>query len=187
MSDFNSVMLIAENKIKLDAVHLYHFKLPAEFVETPGERQISVCLVYDPPIRRNRIDYMGINFEFHLFDNSEVMEIIAGYKSIKIDPDLEEIVPEQLNVKQIKLSPGTRTRKLGLHQKGIKIFHAKPRMDVSKPLILAIVSQNRWVIDPDYLQNYAVIVTIIHQAKIDLYNQIKEQIELEQRVRIRTC
>ncbi|GAI06756.1 unnamed protein product, partial [marine sediment metagenome] len=96
-SDSNRVLLLADNKIKLNGIHLYYFYLPREFIETKGEREISVVLVYNPPIKRNRIDYLGISMEFHLFKDSEIEEIVYGYKPIlkeEISEELEDIVPE---------------------------------------------------------------------------------------------
>ena len=184
----NDVLLIAENKIKPNSIHLYYFYLPKEFIEEAGKREISIVLVYNPPVRRNRIDYLGISMEFHLFKDSNVEEIIYGYRSILktgIHPELEDIVPEELKLKEIDLHPGVRTRKKGLHQKGIKIYHRRPSIDYEKPLILTVISQDRWVNTPDYLQDYAVVVKIKHTNRIDIYNQIKQKVEIEERIRIR--
>jgi len=187
-SDSNDVLLIAENKIKPNSVHLYYFYMPREFIEQSGKREISVVLVYDPPVRRNRTDYLGIGMEFHLFKDSTIEEIIYGYKAILetgIRPELEDIVPEELKLKEIDLHPGVRTRKRGLHQKGIKIYSKKPSINYEKPLILTVINQDRWVNNPEYLQYYAIVVKIKHSGKIDIYNQIKQKIEIEQRIRIR--
>lgn len=180
-SESNCVLLIAQNKIKLDGVHLYYFYLPREFVETNGKREISVVLVYNPPIRRNRIDYMGVGMEFHLFKNMEIQEVLRGYGTIQIAEDLGDIVPEELKVKEIDLHPGVRLRKRGIHQKGIKIYSKKPGIDVGKPLVLAVVSQNKWLKEKEYLQDYAVVVKIRHEMRIEIYNRIRSQI----RVRVR--
>jgi len=184
-SEFNQVLLQAENGIKLDSVHLYYFYLPSEFIETSGEKQLAVSLVYDPPIRRNRIDYMGVNMEYHLFKNSTINKIIAGYKSIQTTSEIEDMVPEELQINEIDLHPGVRIRKRGIHQKGVKIYSRKPQIEPDKPLVLVVVSQNRWLSDSDYLQDYAVVVSIKHQASIDLYNIIRQQVEIEERVQIR--
>jgi len=187
-SEINDVLLIAENRIKPNSIHLYYFYLPREFIEQSGKREISVVLVYNPPVRRNRIDYLGIGMEFHLFKNLNIEEIIYGYRTILktgIHPELEDIVPEELKLKEIDLHPGVRTRKKGLHQKGIKIYSRRPSINHEKPLILAVISQDRWVNNPEYLQDYAIVVKIKHTSRIDIYNQIKQKLEIEERIRIR--
>lgn len=181
-SENNRVLLIAENKIRLNNIHLYYFYLPKEFVEYSGKREISVVLVYNPPIRRNRIDYLGISMELHLFKNSRIEEVVDGYKPILkkgISEEQEDIVPKTLKLKKIDLHPGVTLRKKGLHQKGIKIFSKKPNIDIEKPLVLVLISQDRWVKENDYLQDYAVVVTIKHQANIDLYNRLQQQIRVK--------
>ncbi|MCL0073753.1 S8 family peptidase [Dehalococcoidia bacterium] len=183
-SDSNCVLLQAENNIKLDGVHLYYFYLPREFIETNGEREISVVLVYSPPIRRNRVDYMGVGMEFHLFRNSTTEEVAYYYETLLekgITEEMEDIMPKKLKLKEIDLHPGVRLRKKGIHQKGIKIYSRRPDINPDKPLVLAVVSQSKWLKDKEYLQDYAAVVKIRHKMRIDIYNRIRQQI----RVRIR--
>jgi hypothetical protein len=182
-SDFNHVLLQAENKIKVDGIHLYYFYLPGNFIKTSGKRAISVVLVYNPPIKRNRIDYMGLSMEFHLFKNAEIEEVVSGYKTIQIGDELEDRVPKKLKVKEIGLHPGVELRKKGIHQKGVKIYSKRPDIDPDKPIVLAIISRSKWLKSKDYLQDYAAVVKIRHKARIDIYNRIKERIR--PRVRIR--
>jgi len=175
-SDSNRVLLQAENNIKLDGVHLYYFYLPREFIGTNGEREISVVLVYSLPIRRNRIDYMGVDMEFHLFRNSTTEEVAYYYETLLekgITEEMEDIMPKELKLKEIDLHPRVRLRKKGIHQKGIKIYSRRPDINPDKPLVLAVVSQSKWLKDKEYLQDYAVVVEIRHKAKIDIYNLIK--------------
>ena len=182
-SDFNQVLLQAENKIKVDGIHLYYFYLPRNFIETSGKREISAVLVYNPPIRRNRIDYMGLSMGFHLFKNAEIEEVVRGYDAIQIDYELEDIVPEELKVKEIDLHPGVRLRKKGIHQKGAKIYSKRPDIDPDKPLVLAVISRSKWLKSKKYLQDHAVVVRVRHEARINLYSRIKGRIR--PRVRIK--
>ena len=185
MSNNNDVLLVAENVIKPDDIHLYYFYLPENFITTQGKREISVTLTYNPPVNRNRIDYLGIGMEFHLFRNSEIDEVIKEYKNIIGEYFEEDVVPEELKLKEIVLKPGVRTRSRGLHQKGIKIYTRKPQIETNKPLVLAVISKNKWVNNDEYLQDYAIVVRIKHSARIDIYNRVKERIEIKERVRIR--
>lgn len=182
-SDLNHVLLQAENKIKVDGVHLYYFYLPKNFIDTIGKKEISVVLVYNPPIRRNRIDYMGLNMEFHLFKNAEIEKVLRGYKTIQFLDETGEMVPKELEVKEMGLHPGVELRKKGIHQKGVKIYSKRPDIDHDKPIVLAVISRSKWLKSKDYLQDYAVVVRIRHEARIDLYTRIKERIR--PRVRIK--
>lgn len=86
-------------------------------------------------------------------------------------------------MKKIDLNPGVDLRNLGVHQKGIKIWKGKPKFDTDKPLVLAIISKNKWTTDNNYLQDYAVVVTVEHEKEIELYTKIKQRIQ--ERLRIR--
>ena len=61
----------------------------------------------------------------------------------------------------------------------------KPQIDTNKPLVLAVISKNKWVNEDSYLQEYAIVVRIRHSARIDIYNRIRERIEIKERVRIK--
>lgn len=173
-SESNRVILIRENTIKLNHIHIYPVYLPQNFVEKKGNRSISVTLVFDPPINKNRVDYIGTTFEKHLFKNVLIEDVIELYSSIKIaENQKEEIVPEKIRNKEIKLHPGVNLRKKGVHHKSKKEYKKQPDIDINKPLVLVVICQDKWIQDENYLQNYAVIVSVEHTDKIDLYNQIR--------------
>lgn len=176
------VLLLRENTAKLNSVHIYYFYLPTEFVQVSGIKRLSITLVYDPPINKNRVDYMGCSMEFHLFRDMEINDVVQAYKPIKIDIPDNKIVPEELKLKEIKLHPGVNLRKRGVHQKGIVEYKRGHYLNNTKPLVLAVVCQNRWIKEEEYMQDYAILVTVEHSANIDLFNKIK--IRNQERVRI---
>lgn len=171
-SESNRVLLINESKIKLNHFHVYQIFIPEDFLEK-GDKILSVTLVFDPPTNKNRIEYLGVNFETHLFKNFGVQEIIDLYSSVEIKAEMEDIVPKELKGKDIKLKPGTTVRKKGVHQKSIIKYTGKPDFDTGKPLIFVVICQDKWVKNQDYLQDYAVVVSVEHSNKIDLYSQIR--------------
>lgn len=187
-SESNRVLLMHENKIQLNNFHVYPFYLPEEFIIIRGEKSISVTLVYDPPVNKNRIDYLGVTFETHLYQNMDVEEVVELHKRIEInegyeyEEDIEESEnEEEIKKSKIKLRPGINLRKKGSHQKAIKRYKGVPGIDISKPLVLVVICQDRWVDEEDYLQDYSVVVAIEHSESVDIYNQIR----LRNRERIR--
>lgn len=182
-SQDNRVLLISDDKMKLDSIHFYQFYLPEEFIDEQGNRQLVVTLVFDPLVNKNRIDYLGCTMEFHLFHSLEIKEIEQCFKQLKIDNTSEITIPQGIELKEIDLNPGGNLRKLGVHQKGIKIWEGKPRFDTNKPLVIATICKNRWITDNNYLQNYAVVVTAEHEKEIELYAKIKQR--NQERIRIR--
>lgn len=172
-SEKNRVSLIAENKVKLNHVHLYQFHLPSNFLTENGKKTISVTLVYDPPTSKKRVDYLGVNFETHLFKNKTLEEVIQAYSKTRVEGNNEEIVPPNIARSEIKLHPGVKLRKKGAHQKGIIEYTNRPSIDTNIPLTLVVICQDKWVKNDNYLQDYAIIVNVEHVANIDLYNQIR--------------
>ena len=172
-SELNRVILLRENTIKLDKIHIYPVYLPEGFIERQGNRSISVTLVFDPPINKNRVEYLGATFETHLFKNIDIEEVLKLYKSVPIGTENEEIIPEKIRQNEIKLYPGVTLRKKGVHHKGIKEYKKQPKIDTNQPLVLVVICQNKWIQDEEYNQDYAVIVSIEHSERIDLYNQIR--------------
>jgi len=179
-SERSRVLLLRENKIKLNSVHLYAIYLPDEFVKTNGKKKISVTLVYDPPTNRNRSDYLGVSMEFHLFRNTDIETVRRVYSEISPENEDDEQLPENIKNNKLNLKPGVRLRKKGVHQKGVIEF-SKMEFDTDKPLVLVVICRDVWVKDESYLQDYAVVVEIEHSASIDLYNQIR----LRNRERVR--
>jgi hypothetical protein len=181
-SEENRVLLFYDGDIGLNRINFFAIDIPKEFITEKGARSISVTLVFDPPVNRNRLDYLGVTMETHLFKNKEIIDIRRAYGQ-KVDEDAEEVVPEKIKNAELKLSPGVNLRKRGIHQKASVVFKNKPDIKEGKPLVLAVISQNRWIEDKDYVQPYAVIVTIQHSKEIDLYNQIQVKNRVRTRVR----
>lgn len=172
-SESNRVLLLRENTIKLDNIHIYPVYLPEEFIERKGSRSISVTLVFDPPVNKNRVEYLGATFETHLFRNIDIKDVLKLYKSVEKNTEDEEIVPEKIRKNEIKLHPGVNLRKKGVHHKGIVEYKKQPKIDINQPLVLVVICQDKWIQDEEYNQDYAVIVKIEHSDRIDLYNQIR--------------
>jgi len=186
-SNSNNVLLFAENTIKIRGVHYYYFYLPDTFVDMQGEREISVTLVYNPPIRRTRMEYMRTQMEFSLYKNTNIQVIAArSSEDVFSEPTNDEESEgneDSGKIPEIVLYPKKTLRSKGIHQKGTRVYTSAPRIDVTKPLVLEVLCRGKWVDDEEFRQSYSVVVTLRHSARIDLYNQIRERVA--PRVRIR--
>jgi len=173
-SENDKVLLLRENRIGLNRVQLYSIELPSTLFTTKGRRTISVTLVYDPLVNKNRIDYLACKMGFTLFKNTDIVTVSNNYQRIQIedDPDLGEI-EGKIKLPKVDLKPGPTLRNKGVHQKGATYFE-KLQWDSGKPLVLAIVCQNKHIRNEvEYLQDYAVIVKIEHEGNQELYSQIR--------------
>lgn len=173
----NRVVLLKENELGLNKAHIYPIDIPESFIREKGKRSISVSLAFDPPVNKNRADYLGCVFEIRLYKNIPIEEIEEYYRTINIGEEDEEIMNEfkkRLTANMIGLKPNLTTRKLGVHQKGIiKYIRTPTSIDTTLPLVMVIINRNRWIKEEEYMQNYGVVVTIEHQATISLYNDIR--------------
>ena len=168
-SNANRVLLRYDGKISLDRVHFFAVMVPDDFLKTAGRRSIEVVLVFDPPTRRNRADYLGVTMNFHLFKDLPLETVQRLYTESNNDNK----VPNPLNNKQIDLTPSHDIRNKGIHQKAIKEWSSRPRFKTSEPLVLAVTCQKKWYVNDGYEQPYAVVMTIKHDKSINLYDRIK--------------
>ena len=185
-SDSNNVLLFAENTIKIEGVHYYYFYLPDTFINVPGKREISVTLVYNPPVRRTRMEYMETQMEFSLYRNTDVGVIAARSPGdVYVESTDEELEDDETSGKipKIELFPKKILRSKSIHQKGTRVYTGTPGIDVTKPLVLEVLCRGKWVDDENFRQSYSLVVTLRHSVCIDLYNQIRERIA--PRIRIR--
>lgn len=192
-SEDNRVLLKYDGKIKLDHVRYFTVTLPQEFVDDENDREISVTLVYDPPVRKTRAEYLGVRMEYHLFRNISLDKIQEKYNLVELDSEKEnsddEKIPPELRKYEIPLKPGALLRQKSAHQKSWVRMTKRSKFDSKLPLVLVVVSQKRWNMkDDDMTIPFAVVVGIRHYGKIDLYNRLRtlNRIELraEERVRI---
>lgn len=185
-SSDDRVVFKHEGKIKMNQVQYFTIKIPDDFVKEKGKRDISISLVYDPPIRRNRADYFGIRMEFHLFKNKPLEEIMDKYNSLDLSESENETekVPEELTKFEIKLNPGTTLRKKSNHQKGIRTLASSAKLENQHPLVLVILSQKKWDFDENFEQDFAIALTLKHEKSIDLYNQLRIRNQVQTKVRV---
>ncbi len=66
-SSDHRVVLYREDQIPVDGVHLYELPLPTSFFDPGGVREIVIALAYDPPVRGNRLGYLGSRMRFTLY------------------------------------------------------------------------------------------------------------------------
>lgn len=72
-------VLLAENAVPADGVHLYRVQIPSSFFASGGWRRLSVSLVYDPPVRATRLEYVASNMHVNLYRGLSVKQVAAAY------------------------------------------------------------------------------------------------------------
>lgn len=194
----NYVVLQEEGSLGIGEFTLYEIPpLPDKFLNTKGDRKISVTLAFDPPTRHTRGDcYLGVTMEFSLFRNIDADNLKNAFVKASKNNNAENLIEISLEdlKKQFKsitvdLFPGINLRKKGTLQKGeIKISSSNWKYD-GNPMYVVVACNRKWAREDDInSQRYALVVSVSHSdAQVNLYNQLQAQVQnkITQRVRIR--
>ena len=155
-SDSDRVVLAYDGAIGLDRVDFFPLILPDEFFQQRGVRSIEISLAYDPPTDANRQEYMAATVEYRLYKNTPLDSVRDAYEDASSRARAEESLGKRLKNCEVKLLPGSRVRKATAHQKSSVVYANRPRIDASRPLVLAVACQKKWHPDPNHMQKYAV-------------------------------
>ena len=139
-----------------------------------ANEKFPYLIVYDPLTTGTRIDYFGVKISFVLFKNTSGEELERFSNKLVHDDELDE--EDEYKFPQIDLQPNKMIRSKGIHQKGSITYKSNPRsLETDKPLVLAVFCKGNWMKkkdNEDFKQSYSVVVTLRHQAQINLYNKI---------------
>jgi len=194
-STSHRVILVAEDSIPINGVHIYEIPIPSSFMSKGGKRGLDIALSYSPRARVRRLDYMASLMEFHVVKGlslNAVSEVFAKVAQDESADDQEGAVASisELGSNQVKLEPATQTRSRGANQLGRKVFHQRLKESTDEPMFLIVKNTNRW--DDDKMkQSYALAVTLwrdenqpeLHaelQAILEAEIEIPIEIEIEQ-------
>jgi subtilisin family serine protease len=176
----NRTVLWDEGQIGLDQIKVYSLQLPELFFAESGKKKIIVTLTFLPETRATRGDsYLGNHMEFHLFHSIHPQILIEKYGVVSKTDNTD--VPKELKKFEIDdFSPGANARKVGCHQKAVKVYtKARP----AAPLSLVLINFNKWITNSNLKQDYCISVTFEHEKEIELYNAV--QANIQNRVRVR--
>jgi hypothetical protein len=191
------VLLVDDAQIPVGKFQIFAIPpLPADFLRTTGSRMLSVTLAFDPPTRPTRGDsYLGVTMEFHLFKNIDPKNITNAFANASEMTSTEEFTRISLQdlEKQygsgisVKLTPGGNLRKKGTLQRGQIEITSRARGYDQTPLYLVVSCNRKWAKEGEIdMQRYAMVVSLSHSnPEVDLYNQLRVQTQIAQRVRIR--
>jgi hypothetical protein len=195
-STSHRVVLVAEDEIPIDGVHIYEIPVPDSFRRSGGHRGIDVALAFDPRTRARRLDYLSNRMEFHLVRGMAIDDIVASFA--RLDPEDETDVEAagddeqdsgaaepattpptvtELGSRVCKLRPSTAVRSRGANQLGRRVFAQRFDMDRHEPMYLVVRNTNRWD-DSGATQPYALAVAMWRtDAQGELYAELEASLE----------
>jgi hypothetical protein len=173
------VLLFEESKLQLNKVKVYPIPIPESIFNEKGRKRITVTLSFTPETRLTRGDsYLGNRMKYYLFHSLNPQILVECFGVI--DSTEDEVIPESIKKFKLDLSPGISIRDKGCHQKAwldIKTKH------IFSPVSLVLINYNKWMYDESIQTDYCLSVVFEHEKEIDLYNQIRSNIQTRARVR----
>ena len=176
------VTLIAQDTITIDTLILYEIPIPDSLRAAPGKKKIIISLAFDPPVRRRRAEYLGVEMGVNLFRGKTPDEIVAAYRSLARDE--REDAPGALRAPhQCDLLPKSRVVETSTLQRREWSFSRETR-DYGETYYLMVQARRNWAPPEIVAQDFGVAVTITAAAP-QLYNQIQQRVRARERVRRR--
>jgi hypothetical protein len=183
-SSDHRVTMIAQGTLGIDTFAVYAVPITDEFVCARGKKRIRVALAFDPPVRRRRIDYLGVVMNFQMIKGKTLQEVIAAFEAVRLDEDAEGAIPSPYNIpfepKGRPLREAYR-RNTSTLQVGCFEFERGAARH-GDTYYLLVRSQRKWAPNEVVQQDYAVAVTL-EAFEDELYNSVS--LRLQQRIRIR--
>lgn len=178
-SDVNRVVMYFDGEIDADTVVIHPIPIPDPFARGRSQRRISVALAFDPPVRRQRREYLAAEMSFDLLRNVDPAAIAERYERQE-----SERVDLWDDRRRLDLKPGsTRTGKSTLQVR--RVFPRELRVDDGDTYYLAVKHKPAaWATGGT--QNYAVVVEIVDEDRqqLDLYSEVRQQVRVQERIRV---
>jgi subtilisin family serine protease len=177
------ITLVAQGKITIDTFQIFQVPVPEEFQDDSRSKKIIVALAYDPPVRRRRAQYLGVDMCSYLFRNKSVDEIVEAYRAITKKERKSKSVPGAFkDSSKCKLSPGVKA--LGTSTLQRAEWTSRTRLQDSDTFHLLVRADRNWAPSEITEQDFGVAVALESNNPL-LYGVIRERIPVRQRTRLR--
>jgi hypothetical protein len=183
------VTLIAQASIPLDTFAIYEVPSPIEFRTANERKRVTVTLAYDPPVRRRRSKYLGVQMGYTLIRGKSIEQIIEAYRHLSPEEramakESDDGLPGAFKGSfKCELYPGTMTLMSSTLQRSEWTFTSENR-DYGDTWYLVVQSQRTWAPDSFTEQRFAVTVTL-EADEPELFNLIENRIRVRQQQRTR--
>jgi hypothetical protein len=173
------VTLVAQDVLKLDHFRIYEVPTPEEFKTASGSKVITVALAFDPPVRRRRMDYLGVHMNFMLIRGKTAEEIASAYRKMagEKNPPPAFKTPYRVTVEPAQTTGPAR----GTLQRGEFRFHREDRK-YGETLHLVVRAERRWA--PEVIESQAFAVAVTLEADDpQLYSRLRARLRARARGR----
>lgn len=188
VSDAQRVTMTFDGEMTVDTVVIHAVPVPEDFARTrSSSRRLRVALAYDPPVRRQRREYLASTMQIDL------------YRSVSLD-DLSKIVGKQdIATPEPMLKDRRRVSKLfpgvdHVRSSTLQVREWEPKqlnVDDGETYYLVITNTTRqWARERDDYNNqrYALAVVLEDEGRLDLdlFALVTQRVQPEVRARLRS-
>lgn len=185
-SEATRVTMTYDGSMPVDTVQIHPLPIPEEFRRgSRRDRVISVALAFDPPVRRQRREYLAGTMKFDLYRDIDADELAAMLQ--RQDPDdPSDMINDR---RRLDLQPGVNTFTHSTLQLRTWLGRNSFVNDDETFLIAVTHKAQTWARnDPSYEhQSYALAATLEDRelATADLHQILRQQLQVPVRVRLR--
>jgi hypothetical protein len=183
------VTLVAQSRIRIDTFLLYEVPVPEDFRRAPGAKRVVVALAFDPPVRRRRAEYLGVEMSAALIRGKTRDEIIEAYRAVTAaERDAARREQRQLQGAfqapfRCPLDPGPTALASSTLQRSAWIFQ-RENQDYGDTWYLVVRAERNWVPPEVADQEFSLAVTL-DAAEPQLYALLRQRIQARQQLRAR--
>lgn len=175
-----------DGSMPIDTVQIHPLPLPEVFRRgSGGERTITVALAFDPPVRRQRREYLSSSMKINIYRDIDPEEL-ARMLTRQDPDDPRDLISDR---RRLTLTPGSNSFTNSTLQ--LQRWTATRSFTNDDETFFVVVTHKAqtWArSNPDYQnQSYALAVTLEDQNLIqaDLHQLLTQQVRVPARVRIR--
>lgn len=180
------VTMIFDGDMEVDTVAIHPVPIPEDFARgRSSTRRITVALAFDPPVRRQRREYLAASMQLDLYRSIDIEDLI-DVVSRQAPGDGRPPINDRRRVGSLK--PGLDSLRSATLQ--VRTWDAG-QLDLNdgESYLLAVTHRaHTWARGTDYeRQKYAVAVTIedLARSDLDLYSIVTQRVAQTIRARIR--
>ena len=192
-SEPNRVVMFYDGSLAVDTTVVHPVPVPSRFAFGQSSRSLTVSVAFDPPVRRQRREYLAGRMRFDLLRAMELQDVLDVYQ--RQPPDVDDRLDLPTNRTRVKnLLPGSdRLNDSTLLVRRWRADHARSmEVDDGDTYFLAVTHTSApWaeaMLDAYESQSYALVIELHDEGRVDLdlYTLVQEQVRLPARVRVRT-
>jgi hypothetical protein len=180
------VTMTYDGDMAVDTVAIHPLPVPSAFAAgKSATRRISVTLAFDPPVRRQRREYLAGTMQIDLYravDVDDLAEMVSKQ-------DAEDAHPLIKDRRRPKLEPGVDSVRSGTLQTRFWMPKLLKVDDGDTYFLVVTHRRQTWARNGDYeRQRYALAVTLEEHSLVglDLYASVTQQVRAAVRARIRS-